>query len=331
MTIYTIYKATNIVNGKVYIGFDSSWPKRKTSHKNSAKYKKTYFQKALLKYGWENFNWEVIYQAKESAKSIQESHTLSVMEPHFISEYRSYIGFDDCNGYNMTSGGQGVSHNKKILEKKRNTYISKYGVDNPQKCPKIKEKTKQTNLLIYNVEHPLQSHEILERTKQTKLEKYGDENFNNRKKAKETWLENYGVTNPSQAEDIKTKKEKTCFKNFGVSNPAQSIIVKDKYKNTCLEKYGTTSSLFIETECPFCKGIVPVFHINQCKLNPDRNVYDRSGSKNPRAIKIQLNGIKFGTIKEASKYTKLTEKKIRDYLKGVNKNLPKGIWELFYL
>ena len=36
MNIYTIYRATNTINGKVYIGFDSAWPKRKRGHKSSA-------------------------------------------------------------------------------------------------------------------------------------------------------------------------------------------------------------------------------------------------------------------------------------------------------
>jgi group I intron endonuclease len=95
MTIYTIYKATNISNGKVYIGFDSSWPKRKSEHKGSAARGEPYkFYNAIRKYGWDNFVWETIYQ------SLDYNYTLNFMESYFIKEYNSLK-----NGYNTRPGG----------------------------------------------------------------------------------------------------------------------------------------------------------------------------------------------------------------------------------
>ena len=95
MTIYTIYKSTNISNRKVYIGFDSNWPKRKSEHKNSAARGEPYkFYNAIRKHGWENFVWEIIYQ------SLDHSHTLNIMESYFIKEYDSLK-----NGYNTRPGG----------------------------------------------------------------------------------------------------------------------------------------------------------------------------------------------------------------------------------
>jgi hypothetical protein len=104
--IYTIYKATNLVNDKVYIGFDSKWPNRKEKHKYNSvnpKYAGYYshFYCAIRKYGWENFQFDVLYQSKD------KDHTLSEMERHFITEHKSFYGFEDCNGYNMTLGGEG--------------------------------------------------------------------------------------------------------------------------------------------------------------------------------------------------------------------------------
>ena len=104
MDIYSIYKVTNNTNGKIYIGFDSNWPNRKYSHKKrytEQNHKKTKFYNAIRKYGWDNFNWEVIYQ------SLDPEHCKNVMENYFITEYKTYIGFVDCNGYNMTLGGDG--------------------------------------------------------------------------------------------------------------------------------------------------------------------------------------------------------------------------------
>ena len=96
-SIYSIYKATNTTNGKIYIGFDSNWPQRQNSHKYHSNKRNQKFYCAIRKYGWHNFIWEVIYQSKEG------NHCLNVMEPYFIKEYNSF-NF----GYNLTLGGEGT-------------------------------------------------------------------------------------------------------------------------------------------------------------------------------------------------------------------------------
>ena len=113
---YTIYRATNEVNGKVYIGFDSNWPVRKRNHlancenPNLTRTYNSKFYRALRKYGREAFRWEVIYQHWDG------KYTLQVMEPLFIRQYDSYR-----KGYNSTMGGEGQlnmvfseTHKKKI-------------------------------------------------------------------------------------------------------------------------------------------------------------------------------------------------------------------------
>lgn len=113
MKTYTIYRATNQVNNKVYIGFTSNWPQRINGHNYDRRYGNTNnkaFYNAIEKYGWENFKWEAIYQ------SLDEEHTLKVMEPHFINEYQSWVGFENCNGYNTTRGGDGTSGYKRTSE-----------------------------------------------------------------------------------------------------------------------------------------------------------------------------------------------------------------------
>jgi len=121
MIIYTIYKAVNTINGKVYIGFDSNWPSRKYGHYYkhlSSSCPEYVFYKALKKYEWKNFIFEAIYQSKDLI------HCKNIMENYFICENRSYIGFTDCNGYNMTLGGEGTfgkyqtEKNKKIISEK---------------------------------------------------------------------------------------------------------------------------------------------------------------------------------------------------------------------
>ena len=95
MNIYTIYRATNIITGKVYVGFDSCWPKRKREHKGSAQRGEPYkFYNAVRKYGWNSFIWDIIYQSKDY------DHCLNTMEQYFIDEHDSL-----ANGYNSAKGG----------------------------------------------------------------------------------------------------------------------------------------------------------------------------------------------------------------------------------
>ena len=102
MKLFSIYKATNKINGKIYIGFDSNWPKRKNQHKSSS-YKKNkkdynhYFHKAIRKYGWEAFEWEEICCSKDGEYLLKE------MEDYFIKYYDSF----GKNGYNSCKGGGG--------------------------------------------------------------------------------------------------------------------------------------------------------------------------------------------------------------------------------
>ena len=123
MNIYSIYRAVNKVNGKIYIGFDSNWPHRKNSHKCYHKEAKNKFHRAIKKYGWDNFDWEIIYQSKDML------HTLNVMERYFIKQYDSFK-----NGYNSTLGGEGSfgkkqsEYNRKMLsESRRGAGNTNYG------------------------------------------------------------------------------------------------------------------------------------------------------------------------------------------------------------
>ena len=111
MSIYSIYKVVNKINGKTYIGFDSNWPSRMLSHyyNSRSKNKKTHLYASIKKYGWENFHFELIYQSQD------REHTLKIMEPFFIEEYKS---FND--GYNKTFGGEGTFGKKQSTKNKQN-------------------------------------------------------------------------------------------------------------------------------------------------------------------------------------------------------------------
>ena len=108
--IYRIYKCTNEINGKTYIGFThKSLAKRIIEHKSSAKNGSDYLlHKAIRKYGIDSFKWECLYE------SFDKDLVLLTMENHFIMENNSY--FETGYGYNMTFGGQGGMLGKKHTE-----------------------------------------------------------------------------------------------------------------------------------------------------------------------------------------------------------------------
>lgn len=92
-----IYKVTNKVNNKVYIGQTSkSLDERKRAHyKQSRLSSNTNFHRALAKYSIFDFVWEEIASADSKEK-------LNELEIKFIEEYNSFK-----SGYNMTLGGDG--------------------------------------------------------------------------------------------------------------------------------------------------------------------------------------------------------------------------------
>ena len=91
-----IYKYTNKINGKVYIGQTVDLDSRLKSHLKSAKRgNKDAFHCAIRKYGIESFTYEVIDGALSSSE-------LNYKEQHYIHLYNSLAP----NGYNLRLGNQ---------------------------------------------------------------------------------------------------------------------------------------------------------------------------------------------------------------------------------
>lgn len=94
-----IYKVTNRINGKVYIGQTTKTLQRRwTKHCIAAKSDNIPFHAAIRKYGAENFIVEQI----DVAANIDE---LNKKEVYWIKHYNSMLP----NGYNACEGGNGMS------------------------------------------------------------------------------------------------------------------------------------------------------------------------------------------------------------------------------
>lgn len=117
---YVIYKATNKINGKNYIGFTGNIAGRKAGHK-SGKGSCRKFSNAIKKYGWENFEWSIIFR-HENREFVR-----LIAEPFFIWYFDSIE-----NGYNLTFGGEGTfglkktdAERKKLADRARRAFTGK--------------------------------------------------------------------------------------------------------------------------------------------------------------------------------------------------------------
>lgn len=155
---------------------------------------------------------------------------------------------------------------KRALQKnnREKTCLAKYGV----RCtfssedPSINGKAAMAEK--YGVEHPLQSTAIFDKMTQTKIERYGNANYNNATKAKDTRLkkygranvgefgspehdkamiEKYGVSNPLKNESLKQKAEQTLFEHYGVRHPSENKELNEKRRQTMLSRYGVEGML----------------------------------------------------------------------------------------
>lgn len=99
-----IYKITNIINQKVYIGqtIQHINTRIRRHFRDASNGVNTVFCKAIRKYGEDNFTWEII----DTATNFEE---LNQKEIYWIYECNAYVNLDGSNGYNMKIGGEGLS------------------------------------------------------------------------------------------------------------------------------------------------------------------------------------------------------------------------------
>lgn len=98
MRTYYIYKATNRINGKSYIGQTVDYRSRVWQHQRCYEKEKCKFHDAIQGFGFDNFDWEIL-KTCENKKEADQS------ERYYIEYYNSYR-----DGYNENKGGVG-GHN----------------------------------------------------------------------------------------------------------------------------------------------------------------------------------------------------------------------------
>lgn len=193
-----IYKITNLINGKIYIGqttksVQSRWRKhcKKSSNGCSA------IHNAIMKYGKDNFAIESV----DTASNIEE---LNKKEKYWISSLNSIYP----TGYNLRLGGDNSLHNETTILKQS---LAKIGTKNP--------------MYGKNVHDFMTNEEILIKNKNISLAKKGVKNPKTAQVLK-------GRTKESH-EYLAKMAEKKKMQNLGEKNPnAKKITVNGIIYNT---------------------------------------------------------------------------------------------------
>ena len=110
-----IYKITNNITGKEYVGQSNNILRRIREHKKAYGSKNCYVDRSIQKYGWENFSYTILHKC--------DLKDLDYYERYFIKKYDTYK-----NGYNLTPGGKDyhLLKNKSIKKKMVHTRCIKY-------------------------------------------------------------------------------------------------------------------------------------------------------------------------------------------------------------
>lgn len=181
----------------------------------------------------------------------------------------SVIFIDMMNGYRKFCSRRCVYDSSKIKNKRKDTCIEKWGVDNPSKSSQVREKVVETNIKKFGhewatksddiknkiidkfienwgVSNPSKIKEVRERAKETMFERFGVEHAMHsdeiKKRVRDKFMKNWGVDNPFKIKEVRDKAKKTMIDRFGVEYPLQNIDILSKARKTWFSRWGADSS-----------------------------------------------------------------------------------------
>jgi len=95
MNNYKVYKHTNNINGKIYVGITQQKPEDRFKSGSSYVGNK-HFKSAIKKYGWNNFSHEILEDNLDRKEAM-------LKETHYINFFESN---NSSKGYNKSTGGE---------------------------------------------------------------------------------------------------------------------------------------------------------------------------------------------------------------------------------
>lgn len=123
---FIVYLFTNKETEMKYVGFTGdTLENRVKQHMDKARLsvgkRSTRFHKVLSKYGIDGFTVETLFVSECREASLY-------MENYYIKLHHTFVDDPECNGYNLTQGGQQAKKSKESIEKQRAKVI---GVKKP--------------------------------------------------------------------------------------------------------------------------------------------------------------------------------------------------------
>lgn len=239
MKKYYLYKHT-FPNGKVYIGITNQRPERRWrngkgylfKNKNTNTYTQPLIANAILKYGWENIQHEILFETLNK-QEIEEK------ERHYITEI--YHSNDDKFGYNISNGGNYCGlfseETKKLMS------LRKKGKPSWNKGKSFSE-TARKNMSLAHLGHK-PSKEAIEKRKQTL------KGFKHSEASKQK-MRLKAIGNKNALGCKRSKEFIENLRNFKLGKK-HSIITKKKIKET-KQKQKWWNNGKIQTTSEFCPG-----------------------------------------------------------------------------
>jgi len=261
----------------------------------TVKYVNQYFNlnKATLKKVREYLNIQLIKKGKFLIFSQEDFDKLNL----FIKENPNTRTFFQKQTFLKKYGVDNPMKLKSVKEKADNTVKEKYGVNNISQSNEIKNKKKFTSLKNHGVENPSQNKDILNKMFNTKLKKYGDKTYGSFSSEihKKSMIKKYGVDNPMKNKEIIDK----------------SKFVKNENKKIRLKKF---ENLFSVSE--LCQkyercydnmlDILKIKNINIMKISDSYYIHESELYKIEDYIKISV-----------SKRVSNVEKELLEFIKSI--------------
>lgn len=177
------------------------------------------------------------------------------------------------------------AQNSEIRAKIEEHYRKTYGGNSPfcdkeiqrLSLEKRKNKTEQ------------EKNEIKNKVKQTNLEKYGDSNYNNTEKFKETMQDRYGVNYTNESRELKLKQQKTMQDRYGVRCTFSKGPLRDKIDNILIKKYGTKG--FITSDKTKQTNLERYGVLYYCMTSECRKLAGNTISQTNKRFKKQLDSL----------------------------------------
>jgi hypothetical protein len=211
---YLVYKTTNIINGKFYIGAH-----RTKNIQDAYLGSGVALDAAIKKYGVENFTKEILFQAKNESEMFDMERQLiseNIGENCYNMMHGGKGGFDHINSTDMHRGSNNCMHDPHIKSK----------VTESAKRTRLKNKEKYDNISKENLKKAVEKNTGRKRPEHSDFMKTW---------SKQNWEKN------------KDKIRDALSSTFELTSPAGIVYTTNRLQDFCKEHDLTYTSVWITT------------------------------------------------------------------------------------